>query len=490
MAYNLNLYNGTQLTTVDDGTINTITELKFVGKNYAGYGEIQNENFLHLLENFSSTVAPANPVIGMLWYDNATSKLKFYDGSDWKTSGGAEASATEPPGLNEGDFWWNNATNQLFAKASDGELVLVGPQVAGPGITQMRSITVRDTAAIERSIIAATIEDNIAFIISNDKFILSDQDAIDGFDEIYQGITLRDTKIGSNGVTTSEYIHWGTASNALRLGGKQLSDFVTTDNTRFNNVAFFSDAGFYIGDDNDIRFFIDTDTQTPLLSLLRDELRIKDSNNAIITKITDEGIAPGINDTYNLGASTEAWANVYATNFVGTASKADALLSDSSIYYTASVQTGKNTIAVRDEYSEDTTKSVIRSDFFLGTATQAQYADLAEKYITAEELPAGTAVAVCSCEGHEVEPAKASDHCIGVVSTDPAYMMNSEADGQYIGLKGRLPVRVKGGVRKGEAVYAMDNGVSSTIKTTALVGIALETNTSNEEKLVECVLKV
>jgi hypothetical protein len=41
MAYNINLYNGTLLTTVEDGTINTITELKFVGKNYAGYGETQ-----------------------------------------------------------------------------------------------------------------------------------------------------------------------------------------------------------------------------------------------------------------------------------------------------------------------------------------------------------------------------------------------------------------------------------------------------------------
>jgi hypothetical protein len=105
-------------------------------------------------------------------------------------------------------------------------------------------------------------------------------------------------------------------------------------------------------------------------------------------------------------------------------------------------------------------------------------------------LPAGTAVAVCACADHEVEPANASQHCIGVVSTDPAYMMNSDADGQYIGLKGRLPVRVKGAVKKGQAVYALLDGVCTTIATTALVGIALETNNSEEEKLVECVLKV
>ena len=52
MAYIINLTNGTQLASVEDGTIDQSTTLKLVGKNYAGYGEIQNENFVHLLENF------------------------------------------------------------------------------------------------------------------------------------------------------------------------------------------------------------------------------------------------------------------------------------------------------------------------------------------------------------------------------------------------------------------------------------------------------
>ena len=48
MAYTINKFDGTLLSTVDDGTIDQTTSLRFVGKNYAGYGEIQNENFLHL----------------------------------------------------------------------------------------------------------------------------------------------------------------------------------------------------------------------------------------------------------------------------------------------------------------------------------------------------------------------------------------------------------------------------------------------------------
>jgi hypothetical protein len=127
---------------------------------------------------------------------------------------------------------------------------------------------------------------------------------------------------------------------------------------------------------------------------------------------------------------------------------------------------------------------------FNGVATSSLYADLAEKYTTREELIPGTAVAVSNSEEYEVREATMSDYCIGVISTEPALMMNSEAEGQYVGLKGRVPVRVKGPVNKGQAVHALENGVSTTLKTTALVGIALETNLAQEEKLVECVLKV
>ena len=58
MAYIVNRFNGTQLTVVEDGTIDQTTDIKFVGRNYSGYGEVQNENYLHLLENFSGTSAP------------------------------------------------------------------------------------------------------------------------------------------------------------------------------------------------------------------------------------------------------------------------------------------------------------------------------------------------------------------------------------------------------------------------------------------------
>jgi len=143
------------------------------------------------------------------------------------------------------------------------------------------------------------------------------------------------------------------------------------------------------------------------------------------------------------------------------------------------------------DIGEDTNRfATMYATTFDGVATSSLYADLAEKYTTREELIPGTAVAVSDSKDYEVREATMSDYCIGVISTKPALMMNSEAEGQYVGLKGRVPVRVEGPVNKGQAVFALKDGICTTLKTTAIVGIALETNKNQEEKLVECVLKV
>ena len=80
---------------------------------------------------------------------------------------------------------------------------------------------------------------------------------------------------------------------------------------------------------------------------------------------------------------------------------------------------------------------------------------------------------------------------IGVISAEPAYLMNSDCDGQAIGLKGRVPVRVKGSCNKGTSLFMLGKMVYvQLLASTALVGIALESSEDESEKLIECVLKV
>ena len=75
MAYIVNKFDGTLIATVQDGTVDQTTNLRFIGKNYAGYGEIQNENFLHLLENFASGSQRSKPISGQILFETSNSIL-------------------------------------------------------------------------------------------------------------------------------------------------------------------------------------------------------------------------------------------------------------------------------------------------------------------------------------------------------------------------------------------------------------------------------
>jgi hypothetical protein len=145
------------------------------------------------------------------------------------------------------------------------------------------------------------------------------------------------------------------------------------------------------------------------------------------------------------GASSgSATLNVGAGSYINVA--ADSISVNAATAATAS------TVAARDSSGN------LTANIFNGTATAARYADLAEKYSGPADLEAGDVV----CFGGELE-VEACEHeahhaVAGVISTDPAYMMNSEAEGHYVALTGRVPCKVTGPVAKGDLL------VSSSIK--------------------------
>lgn len=129
MAYVVNKYNGAVIATVPDGTVDSSLDIKLVGYNYARYGEIQNENFVFLLENFANTMPPPRPMTGQLWYDSASGILKFYDSTTFKSLSNLESSSTEPYGV-IGDLWFNTETRQLFIY-NGTSWTLIGPEISG-----------------------------------------------------------------------------------------------------------------------------------------------------------------------------------------------------------------------------------------------------------------------------------------------------------------------------------------------------------------------
>ena len=504
MPYTINKYNGAVVATVADGTIDSTTDLKIIGKNYAGYGEVQNENFLFLLENFANTTQPPKPLPGQLWFDTGNSKLKFYDGAKFRTTGGAELGTSAPTGLTQGDFWWDSINKQLYTW--DGATyVLVGPQgVAGSQTTQMRSRSVRDTLSATHAIIESIVDGDTIFVVSADSEFTLDPttSSINGFTKIQQGITLAYTNDNARPGQTVNGNHrfWGTATDSDRLGGSLASDFVKKGSAVFNSLVSFSDAGFTVGDTPRLRVYNVTSgvTTIPVIeNQLNDTITFKTTVGAATkTPLTLVGsdVLPGVDNQSDLGSGSLRFKTVNAVTFAGTSTRSDALYVAADDYRTASASATSGTIAVRTGSTEvingvSITPGALKATWFVGTATAANYADLAEKYLADAEYEIGTVLMVGGEK--EVTACQVGFRAVGPVSEKPAYLMNFELEGGTpIALKGRVPVKVTGSVIKGQRLVAGPNGTAQAAmgNNADVFAIALSTNDDVGVKLVECVI--
>lgn len=130
-----------------------------------------------------------------------------------------------------------------------------------------------------------------------------------------------------------------------------------------------------------------------------------------------------------------------------------------------------------------------------GEATSALWGDLAEKYLCKGETSKGMVMSVSTDQEADMEACK-TDLCpsyIGVISHDPGFKMNSNLwKGEYVGLTGKLPVRIVGSIKKSDFIVATKDGCARAGKPHEIahkIGVANETNTDEEIKLVECIIK-
>ena len=114
MSYKLNKTDGSLLVDLVDGQLDTTSsDLTLIGRNYSGFGEVLNENFIQLLENFANSAAPTNPVRGQLWFDTTENRLKVYNGTSFTASGGVTVQANQP-NMVAGDLWIDNLNDQII----------------------------------------------------------------------------------------------------------------------------------------------------------------------------------------------------------------------------------------------------------------------------------------------------------------------------------------------------------------------------------------
>lgn len=170
MSYKLNKSNGELLVDLVDGQIDTTsTDLTLVGRNYKGFGEFINENYIKLLENFAKTSAPRAPLIGQLWYDTAEQRLKVYTGETFRSAAGAVVSQTRP-NLVTGDLWIDSLNNKLYF--FDGaDVVLVGPEYsAAQGKTGVEAFTLLDENGQDQTVLYLYINGILTGIFSRVQF--------------------------------------------------------------------------------------------------------------------------------------------------------------------------------------------------------------------------------------------------------------------------------------------------------------------------------
>lgn len=252
MAYKLNKTDGTLLVDLIDGTIDVnSTSLTLVGRNYTGYGEAFNENFIKLLENFSNSNSPTNPIKGQLWWDTGEARLKVYEGSVFKAVGGPFVQKDQPT-MVAGDLWMDNVNNQLYFY--DGtDLVLAGPVYkAGQGETGFRIESVLDTQDRSRTLASLYLGNGTdgtttrTAVISNVEFTPA----------VGYGITgiTGNVKKGINIIDKDNFLFEGTADAAKSLikadGTKVGADnFVssTTNNTVTGSLTVSNSSGVTIG---------------------------------------------------------------------------------------------------------------------------------------------------------------------------------------------------------------------------------------------------
>ena len=337
--------------------------------------------------------------------------------------------------------------------------------------------------------------------------------AISGFATVSPGYNLSTT------VTNAKW--HGTATDSDSLAGVAAANYMRSDTneTTSGSISVLNDNGVVIGVDSDITLSVSGDDVTfknntsngnmymnvNVGGVPTNAIEIDGSTTAVTIAgdLTVNGTTSTI-DTTNL--LVEDPLIVLAKNVAGTPSYDAGIIVERG----TSANTGMIWDETADEWAAVTTTETgstagnVTIDSYAnmhvatltGLATSAQYADLAEKFEADYDYDAGTVVQIGGEREVTMCETTASEDVLGVVSSYPAYLMNSEQeDGIQVALAGRVPVKVTGSVTKGDRLVSAGNGTArkatdSEITAFNCIGRALESNKNENEKLVLCIVRV
>jgi hypothetical protein len=310
MAYRLNKTNGDLLVELADGVVDTTSsDIALIGRNYKSWGEVFNENFIKLVENFANSLQPDNPITGQLWYDTNEQRLKIYNGTIFIPAGAPLVTANRPE-LTVGNLWIDNENRQLYFYDGnqEGEYTLVGPDYTffqGQSGWETRSAI--DTTERSQTLLLLYIGGDLFAAFTNSTFRLAGAQKIAGYPDDPNDTVFPRRQLFTKGfnLVDKDINFAGVADSALSLtdaqGNQRLaSDFLSsTGNAQLDgNITINNSFGLLLGngsslysqlrlDSNNVTVLrtvqdnADIAVQTNVGSSYRNAIYVKGSNNNV-----------------------------------------------------------------------------------------------------------------------------------------------------------------------------------------------------------------
>ena len=555
MAYQIYKTNGDLFTTVLDNQIKSdVAPISLVGKNATNYGTALNQDLVRMLENFTNSTSPTNPLKGQLWFDTSTGAgvLNVYNGTGWKSISSVTNSPSNsaPSNPTVGDLWFDT-TNQQVNIYSGSAWVLVGPSstsLSGTNGFKTSSYTTGGSTKYFADVYASGTR--VAIFSKEDV----SGTGFTGFNNIKAGMNFNTSiaEMASNGIYNVRNLTIGIGS------GDPIKLSYSSDNGIISNEVSSGELQFKVKDsggtastplkilgaDGSVVPSVTATTNlgssslkfnkiygTDVYGTIRDAAQTYITSVGTLTGLTASGnVVPNANLTVDLGATAARWANIFVGNVTATTVTASGNVTGGNLVTTGNVNAGNanitNTITTANLTvtgnlnvtatgpttfngnllpSANVTYNIgsstaqwlnVFAQTFTGVSTTAKYADLAERYEADAEYAPGTLLMIGGDKEVTIVNEEISTDVWGVVSTAPAYLMNSDAgtDATHppVALVGRVPVRVVGAVKKGEALVSAGNGcarVAVGIDKSHSFARSLETNDHVGEKLVLCAIK-
>ncbi len=251
-----------------------------------------------------------------------------------------------------------------------------------------------------------------------------------------------------------------------------------------------NDTGLVVGVDSDLTVGVSGSDVTIANATSDGDILVKVNDGGVVsTAMTIDGAT---NRVILAGAPTDA---------SGAATKAyvDSTVSGSgALPVSGGTMTGNLLVSGTVNFGSSSNRiATVFATTFNGTSTAAQYADLAENFRADSAYAPGTVVALGGAEEITSVNEELSSNVFGVVSSKPAYLMNSAQEGGApVAVAGRVPVRVVGLVNKGDRLVSAGNGMARAAQTDEsitsfnVLGRAIDSKTTMEEGTVEAFVTI